>query len=186
MRCITARPSRGDPSSSSCQFSATVCYVHYDCEAWGLGTYLLVGGSRVGSQAVCPSRVCPQPGPLFIVRASPILANATTFGCRYAVLCHGMACSVEREQPTTATSTAACQRHCHSVVSVGAGVQVHMLQVQVQVPQRQCPWDCLGLRAPRTARSSRTAAWVTRVGPLADDPGWRLKPCTACTACTAY
>lgn len=103
MRCITARPSRGDPSSSSCQFSATVCYVHYDCEAWGLGTYLLVGGSRVGSQAVCPSRVCPQPGPLFIVRASPILANATTFGCRYAVLCHGMACSVEREQPTTAT-----------------------------------------------------------------------------------
>ncbi|KAI7779664.1 hypothetical protein LA080_000432 [Diaporthe eres] len=44
------------------------------------------------------------------------------------------------------------------IVGVGAGVQVRMLQVQAQVPQRQCPWDCLGLRTPRTARSSRTAA----------------------------
>lgn len=85
-----------------------------------------------------------------------------------AVPCHGM---FRRQRAANHRHTAPQPASVIVIVGVGAGVQVHMLQVQVQVPQRQCQWDCLGLRTPRTARSSRTAAWVTRVGPLADDPG---------------
>lgn len=69
--------------------------------------------------------------------------------------------------------TAACQ--CQSfVVIVSVSVSV-IVEVQVcageQVQVASAPasasmgLNCLGLRAPRTARSSRTAAWVTRVGP---------------------
>lgn len=140
----------------------------------GLGPgYVPLGWWESGGQPGClPVESVPPAGPA--VHCKGISDPRQCHDVRMQVCCavpwHGMfrregaANDRHKHRSLPASLSFRCQCRCRR-----AGA--HVAEVQVQVPQRQCPWDCLGLRAPRTARSSRTAAWVTRVGPLADDPG---------------
>lgn len=112
VRCITAQPKQGGPFQQLLPIQCYRVLRALRLRGLGLGYVPFVGCSRVGSQAVRPSRVCAPAGPA--VHCKGISDPRQCHDVRVLVLCHAMACSVERESSQRPPhSTAACQCHCH-------------------------------------------------------------------------